>query len=181
MAIDRLQELIPPPQTPTCTSTAGDWLKIKSELGLDFPKELKEFCAVYGMGTFRGSETTAFSIYCPWRGFVDDMRRENQRLREIRSPVKSEDYPFDVFPEEGGLLPLGSDECDAWLCWATKGLPDTWPIVVRWTWGLNGMQSFDLSLSEFLVSILKRKIELPCWPLPWFVDDVRFVPYEGPL
>ncbi len=40
------------------------------------------------------------------------------------------------------------------------------------------MRVFEMSLSELLVSLFERKIELPCFPLPTFVDDVRFIPYE---
>jgi hypothetical protein len=179
-SIERLCELCPPPKVPICSPTASDWATVVSELGVHLPNELFRLCAVYGTGTFRGTETTALSVYCPGhKGFVPHMRLECERLQEIRGAHKTDDHPFDVFPAEGGWLPLGGDENDVWLCWVTKGDPKHWPIVVRWTWGVEGMRTFNLPLTEFLVAILERKIELPCWPDPAFVDDVQFVPYEG--
>src|SRR5205823_6661892 len=129
-------------------------------------------------GTFRGTENTALMVGCPgYPGFVDNFRWECQRLRDIRGPCRSEDYPFDVFPDEGGILPLALDECDVWLCWVARRRTEDWPIFVRWTWGLEGMKIFEMPLSKLLVSLFEREIELPCFPLPTFIDDVRFVPY----
>jgi hypothetical protein len=181
LSLDRLRALIPPPPSPACIPSSSDWRAVESELGTTLPGELLRFCTVYGLGTFRGTETTALSLGCPgYRGFVEDVRAECQRLRDIRGGRKSRDYPFDVFPDEGGLLPLGLDENDVWLCWATHGPPDRWPVVVRWTWGLDGMRAFEMPLSELLVGLFERSIELPCWPLPTFADDVRFVPFGAP-
>jgi hypothetical protein len=179
MSIDQLQRLVPPPEVPAYVPTESDWVQVRAELGVDFPEELRRFCAVYGMGTFRGAETTALSVGCPgYLGFVADFRSELQRLREIRGPRQSDDYPFAVFPEDRGLLPLALDECDVWICWVSRGRPDEWPILVRWTWGVAGLRVFDMPLSELLVALFDRTIELPCFPPPTFVDDVRFVPYE---
>ena len=107
--------------------------------------------------------------------------QECERFREIRGDTQSTYYPFKVFPEEAGLLPFGADDCDVWLCWKTIGDPNEWPIAVRWAWGADGMKVFDLTLSEFLHGALSREIEIPCWPTPWFVDDLRFEAYDGPL
>ena len=117
------------------------------------------------MGTIRGAEATAVSISCPgYGGFAEIVEQECERFREIRGSAKSKDFPFDVFPDKAGLLPFGADECDVWLCWITTGNPNEWPIVVRWAWGTEGMRDFNMPLTEFLVNIIERKIELPCWP-----------------
>lgn len=178
-SLDKLLRLIPPPAAPTCVPVASDWNHVQSELGVTLPEELRQFSTAYGLGTFRGAETTALSIGCPgYRGYVGDIKAECQRLRDIRGAARNEDHPFDVFPDPGGLLPLGLDECDVWLCWATTSAPESWPIVVRWTWGAQGMRTFHRPLSDLLLALFERKVELPCWPLPAFVDDVRFVPYQ---
>jgi hypothetical protein len=180
MAWDRLRRIVAPPDTPTFVPTASDWLRVQSELGVDFPEEHRQFCDLYGMGTFRGSETTALSVWCPgYPQFVEDFRFECQRLRDIRGPVRNEDHPFDVFPNEGGILPLALDECDVWLCWVTHSRPADWPILVRWSWGTDGMSVFDMPLSTLLVALFERRIDLPCFPPPTFTDNVRFIPYES--
>ncbi len=181
MSLVRLRQLIPPPASPTFVPTASEWAQVALELDVALPEELLEFSNAYGLGTFRGTETTALSIWCPGHpNFISSVWDECQRYRDCRGPQRSRHHPFDVFPDTGGLLPLGGDENDVWLCWATEGNPANWPIVVRWTWGDEGMRAFNMPLSEFLTGIFERRIALPCWPEPTFLDDVQFVPYQPP-
>jgi len=182
MPISELNKYVAPPELATHIPKLDEWEVVQSQLGVRLPTELKEFCAKYGVGSFRGEETVGLSIWCPIDGltFVNELRAECQRYLDARGEEESDDFPFKVFPEAGGLLPLGSDENDVWLCWVTNGPPDEWSIAVRWTWGKVGIRVFNVSLSQFLVSIFKREIDLPCWPAPMFESDLHFVPYHGP-
>ncbi|MFO0796384.1 MAG: hypothetical protein U0804_02845 [Gemmataceae bacterium] len=180
MSLEKFLHMFPPPKTPTGAPTANEWNRIQNKLSESLPDELFRFHAAYGVGTFRGEETTALSVCFPSAyDSIENTHHELQRLRDIRGASRSEDQPFDVFPDSGGLLPLGLDENDVWLCWATVGRPENWPIVVRWTWGVQGMRTFHMPLSELMVALFERTIELPCWPLPTFIDNVRFVPYQA--
>jgi hypothetical protein len=176
--LKRLQELVPPPKNPTFIPTPTDWRNCRAELGINLPDELLQFCQVYGFGTFRGTEMTSLSVRCPgYPKYVDGVRVECRRYRDCRGQVRSNDYPFDVFPDEGGLFPFGYDENDIWLCWATHGPSARWPIVVRWDPGLDRIETIEMSLCEFLVSLFDLKLEMPCFPPPSFVDEVQFVPF----
>ncbi len=178
--MDQLQEILPPPNEAVNPPTNEDWAMVEKTFGMPLPSELFSFSRTYGTGTIRGKKNTAVSIYNPGQPeFIQILQFECQRLRDIRGTHKTLDKPFDVFPERGGLLPLGSDECDVWICWEVSGIPEKWPIIVRWSWGIFGMRRFELSLTEFLVRILKRQIELPGWPRPTFFDQIEFVPYRG--
>jgi hypothetical protein len=180
MSLARLCELIPPPSDPSHVPSAEDWERVQAELGTRLPHELFQFATVYGEGTFRGTEATAFGVCSPrYPSFVEMVRFQCERYRECRGDHKDKYHPYDTFPDEGGLFPFGGDETDVWLCWSAKGDPNRWPIVVRWTCGLEGMRTLELSLIDFLVNVLERKLDLPCWPKPFFVDDVRFEPYRG--
>jgi hypothetical protein len=179
VSINQLQSLVPPPVVPAHVPTAGDWDRAEAELGIVFPEELRRICAVYGAGTFRGVYTTALGVMCPgYPEFIANYQFELRRLRDIRGPHETDDHPFAVFPEDGGILPLALDENDIWICWVAKGKPEEWPLLVRWDWGLEGRRIFDMPLSNLLAALFERTIELPCFPLPTFVDDVRFVPYQ---
>ncbi|WP_158264818.1 SMI1/KNR4 family protein [Blastopirellula marina] len=175
-----MKQLIPPPAQPSSRPTEQDWIETQARLGLELPPEWKAFLQTYGAGTFRGSETTALSIYSAGNpSFAEDVSYELERFREIRGDAPTADYPFRIFPEPAGLYPLGIDECDVWICWKCSGAPQEWPIAVRWTWGEQGIRTFDLPLSTFLVRLFERTLELPCWPEPTFLDDVKFVPYPA--
>lgn len=178
---ERIQEIAPPPTSPSHVPSEEVWTSVESKLGASLPAELKWFSQTYGLGTFRGSQTTAISIYSVGPdSFVNDINLELARFREIRGEQSDEAYPFNVFPEGDGLFPLGIDESDIWICWKCAGDPEQWPITVRWSWGEQGMREFDLPLTQFLTELFERSIELPCWPHPTFLDDMKFVPYSGP-
>jgi hypothetical protein len=182
VSLSKLQELVSPPKIPRCPTSDSDWKKVQSDLKTKLPSELKTFSQVYGMGIFRGTETTALSIYAPsYPGFVEVVQYECNRFRSMNARKDYAHYPFDLFPDDGGLLPLGVDESGYCLFWETGGDPENYPIVVHWTFGKCGMARFEMTLSELLVALLERTVELPCWPLPAFVDDVEFIPYNGPL
>ena len=182
MSLNRLSKLIPPPEVPTYVPTEADWEILAKRLGTNLPDSVKELCSVYGMGTFRGNQATAISIHCPgYRGGVDDFINEYDRLKEVRGTHISNEQPFNVFPEENGILPLGLDETDVWLCWKTTEKVNDWEIVVRWTFGPNGLKTFNMGLCEFLVALFERKITLPCWPPPHFTDSVHFAPFTAAL
>jgi hypothetical protein len=183
MSIDKLCGLVEPPKAASHAPASETWNVIEGQIGVGLPRELKAFCSKYGIGSFRAEESPALNIWCPGEGpkFVDELRAECKRYLDARGENRSDDFPYNVFPEAGGLLPLGSDDNDVWLCWVTNGPADTWQIAVRWTWGINGLRTFNLTLCQFLVSLFKREIELPCWPSPMFEEHLHFVPYEGPI
>ncbi len=96
MSLDRLCELFPPPNIPVCPTTLSAWAKVKAELGTDLPEELLRFSTLYGLGTFRGTETTALSIFCPgYSGFVDTIHFNlSIVMRDCRGEHKDERPSF---------------------------------------------------------------------------------------
>lgn len=65
-------------------------------------------------------------------------------------PARREDFseqvPFPLWPEPGGLLPWGSTDNNDHVFWLTIGEPDRWPVVAtnwdEWWVCSGGMQSF---------------------------------------
>lgn len=175
MSIHRLKEILAPPANPVDPPSEKVWDSVRSTLGINLPTNLLTMSKVYGTGMIRGEEMTGLGIYNPGHpNYIRDAQNELQRLRDTRGPVKDSDMPFDVFPDENGLFPFGIDENDVWLCWQVSSHSNEWPIVIRWKYGLDGMEKFEMPLFDFLVRVFERTIELPCWPEPTFVDDMRF-------
>ena len=70
----------------------------------------------------------------------------------------AERCPFPVFPEPGGLLPLGGDTNGGSMFWVTDGPPDGWSLVLYdWRGGYES-ERHEMPLVEFLVGWLSGEI-----------------------
>src|SRR5262249_27823713 len=139
MSIERLTRLIAPPKQPVHPANAESWSLAERNLGVALPADLYEFSKVYGSGTFRGDTDTALVLYNPASPeYSGEISFECQRLRDAVQHSDGKDMPFSVFPETGGLLPFGLDECNVRLCWRTIGPANSWSTVVVWQRGPDG-------------------------------------------
>ena len=74
------------------------------------------------------------------------------------------DYP--IFPDPGGIFPIGANDHPDTIVYLTKGDPDDWRIAVIAEYG--PVMEFDLSLTAFLARLFKGdKSTLP-WKQGWF-------------
>lgn len=174
MPLDDLQRVLAAPQVPLFPAEHQEWRTVESRLGTRFPHDYFMFCKTYGSGVIRGDIDTSLTIFNPAApGYVDEIEFELQRLRDAKSHSGG-DIPFDVYPDEGGLLLFGLDDCNVRLCWRTVSDPNLWPIVVFWQRGPEGYAQFDLPLVLFLTQLINRDLTIRCWPAPAFVDNIRF-------
>jgi hypothetical protein len=83
---------------------------------------------------------------------------------EDESPVQ----PFHLHPAGDGLVPWGGTDNGDVLYWH-KGIrePERWPIVC-YSMRDGDHSTFDLSATEFLVSLLSKQIVVPQFPEDWF-------------
>ena len=181
MALDKLEFIVSPPKSPIESLDASVWDSVVDRLGLKLPQQLRQFCVTYGSGAIVGDETTYLCILNPFSPtYFQTIEFECQRLRDAKHSGGEDAVPFGIYPEMGGLLPLGSDDCGTRLCWKTETITATWPVVVLWDWGLTGFRETQQSLLNFLVRLLSREIEFDCWPAPWFADKLRFRSFSMP-
>jgi hypothetical protein len=177
MSLNELVKLVAPPTKPVHAVMRD--LRVTSKAGreLALPHDLKQFGATYGDGMFRGNQTTRLYIRNPFTpDFAKWSARDLDRLRDSKDSSGGEGVPYPIFPEEGGLFPLGEDDQGTRLWWRTVGDPDSWPIIVQWFLDPDAFKEFSMCLTHFMVALLTRQISLPPWPEPWFRDEVVFVP-----
>src|SRR5262245_54185791 len=95
--------------------------------------------------------------------YLDEVEFACQRLGIPKSHGDEEDFPFPVFPEAGGLLPIGIDETNVRLCWQAVGDAPEWPIVVFWQRGPDGNRVLQIQFTDLLVRLLREEIDVECW------------------
>ena len=156
---DRLLELAPPPPAPVDTGSPDRWGEIERALGTDLPGDYKRFINTYGSGEFcdllwlLNPFSTAEGMNLLHQvGPISDVYREG------RDEPFPEWCPYPLFPEPGGLLPLGGDTNGDNVFWITTGPPAEWPLILyNWRGGYIS-ERHDMPLAEFLVGWLSGAI-----------------------
>lgn len=145
-------------------------------LKLLIPNGLLQFALTYGSGFFVGDLTTELQIYNPLDpNYLQSIEFDRRRLLDAKKAAGDEAVPFAIYPEDGGLLPLGRDDSGTKICWKTR-VDRSWDVVVLWDWGPNGFQILPVPLMDFLFQLFSRELILGCWPEPWFSDGLKFKP-----
>src|SRR5215475_9300487 len=75
-------------------------------------------------------------------------------LKELAQDF-GEKCPYALFPETGGLLPVGITDNGDVIYWLTRGKPADWKIVVNQARSQR-YEEFDCDLISFLRKILMR-------------------------
>lgn len=161
MSIDRLVAVLPPPDEPL--ETQGDWARVESEIGTPLPQDFKDFIARYGTGVING-------FLWPKNPFAAN--KNLSLLREIRLQLEGlrgtkeqfpADYPFPLFPDEGGYLPWGTTDNGDVLHWRTQGAPDEWTVAVTAARDPE-FEEHPVSMTDFLAQVLTRDIVCKVFP-----------------
>lgn len=170
MTIEALVKAVPPPDAPL-TTFAGPWEPIEAELGVALPEDYKDFVRLYGYGDF----LQIVGIHVP----TSESRhvRLVPEVREICDVLRNEeDLPYPLWPEPGGLLPVGKTDYGDYLCWLTRGRPADWRLVV-WDRGFGRFEAFDRDLTDFLAGLATGQILPKEFPEGLLPCDRPFVPY----
>ncbi|MFD0558685.1 hypothetical protein FB566_4638 [Stackebrandtia endophytica] len=100
-------------------------------------------------------EWTPRSSKVPWVAKVEQM------LETLRVFRRGSDFPYEFWPEPGGLVPWADVNGDLLFCWRTVGDdPDAWPVVVADN-GVSEWSEFDGTASACLVELLQGTADLP--------------------
>ena len=181
MYVNKLKELITPPENPVGVGDLQNRKIFEKKLGIKLPTDYYHLLETYGAGYFGGY----FIVYNPFvehsgfdflymlnenRYFYTMMKddfsesKTNLFIRKFRTPngkykicggeADSFGFPFPFYPEEGGLLPCCEFEGEYTVYWKTGG--DKWTIVV---YDCDEFYSeFDMSLTQFLYNLATEKI-----------------------
>ncbi|GAA1026174.1 hypothetical protein GCM10009557_02930 [Virgisporangium ochraceum] len=168
-ALDRLMTLVSPPALPV--DGDGDWQRVEARLGLALPADFKELLRRYGVGQF--DDITLLTPFDTHPDAVFDLVEYAEALTSWYDDLRDDDpenFPFPLYPENGGLLPWAKTGEGTDLCWLTEGRPDDWPTAV---WNVReGGHRYDRGAVELLYGYLsgQARVELLSPPpdVPWF-------------
>lgn len=139
--------------------------EIERSAGMPLPSDFVRWITTHGGGSLMSGY---FVVLSPER--PDYSRSIELRLAALRADRTSAEafpslysFPYDVFPEPGGLYPWGADENAAIVTWRTGGEPDDWPVVCRTHEG--HCEQFDMTMTEFLFRVLSREIMPRIWDM----------------
>jgi hypothetical protein len=170
-----LRSLLSPPVRPF--HTTGDWAAVERGLGTQLPEDYKRFIATYGQGKIcRSLWINDYLALRPGEtalGVVGSYLTQYEDIRAIGVTI-----PYPLFPEPGGLLPLGGLENGGAVNWRTGGPPSGWEIVV-WDSDLDAFDRAEgLGLVPFLVELISMR-----WPhfAPRFDPEAFASPIFEPI
>jgi hypothetical protein len=143
----------------------GDWEEVERAVGILFPADFKAFVSAYGTGSVDGFllVLNPFSARPALR--VQDFGMEMLRvLRENRADG-TEEPPFPIHPEPGGLFPWGATDNGDWCYWVTEpgNDPDRWPIALNMSRGPEWF-NHEGPLTAFLADLLEGVVRVPFLP-----------------
>ena len=170
MTIEALVKAIPPPVMPLAAFD-GPWEPVEAELGMALPQDYKDLMRLYGFGSFleflglNVPVSENFNVR-----FVPQARLICDGFQSMR-----EDVPYPLWPEPGGLLPVGSTDNGDYLMWLTRGRPEDWGGVV-WGRAFLSFELFDCDLTSFLAGLATGEIVPEEFPDDLFPCDEPFVP-----
>jgi hypothetical protein len=134
----------PPSTQPVDPGTPEGWSAVEQKLGTSLPDDYKWLINTYGSGDF-----------CDLLAIVNPFAAtEAWNLLSQVSPVLNHyrfggpfNHTFPCFPEEGGLLPVGSDTSGGDLFWLTRGRPCDWQLVL---FDYDDTEQYSMGLVKFL-------------------------------
>ena len=169
MSIEALRKVAPPPAIPIAPFM-GSWGPLELQLRSKLPEDYKSLVRLYGLGSF----LDFFFFYLP------QSRDRYVRLEAEISVVckifaNDESLPYPVWPNPGGLLPVGRTDNGDYIFWLTEGEPADWRVVV-WDRGLilDACETFDCDLTTFIAGVITGEIRPTAFP-----EDL--LPYEPPF
>ena len=162
-SIEKLVRLEPPPSKPIAPGNPEKWGALESGLnGLRLPNDYKDLTRLYGVGRwfnfleimnpFQPFQHAQFADFHGW------VRKRLEGLDEGFKFRRHFSAPFVGHPSPNGLFPFAYDDAGGTLCWQVGGPRDSWPIICLDAKMSNRFDRFDLSLTGFLVALLKGEI-----------------------
>lgn len=167
-----LRQLLPPPPG------AGediDWAAAETRWGTGFPRDYKDFMAVYGIGGIRSEEIGEIGILGPFPTGAheyspDDFEDETGNARLAWEEEGADHESLDLDPEH--ILAWGYTSHADMLCWLTSDPdPDKWPVLLFARHGREICEVVPMGMVEFLRRLLTD--ELPSFSME-FTPEARF-------
>lgn len=109
-------------------------------------------------------------------GYEIRMEAMLEAYDESRSELPDE-FTFNIYPEENGLLPFAYTDNGDELYWLTAPEFDDWSIVVYESASPDHHQ-FNMSFSEFMYNLITHQIKCDIFDDDMFEDDMEYTAVE---
>ena len=166
--LDELTKILPPPKKPA-KLVASSFADVEVKWGVALPADYKAFLETYGPGKL----ASFLFLKDPRDAAFDDFFRD-----VVGAMREAGDVPGPLFPEPGGLLPIGTTDNGDTIAFRTTGAPDGWSVVIAEGRGPETSE-YTGTLTAFLVAVLRGQHECPVFPEDFPRKPLQFEP-EGP-
>ena len=170
MPVESLSQVLRPALIPI--ESVGSWAAIEDAVGVELPDDFKVFIRVYGSGII-GTFITIFNPFDrrPALNFLEQSRQHLSALSVLFD--HGEEKVFDLFPSNGGLLPVGRTENGDVIHWLTRENSADWTMVVNEARSPS-YERFRCSLTTFLEGIFDGSKLCRVFPASIFESDRSF-------
>ncbi len=159
---EALQSPLPAPSAPVDTGSPDAWRALEERVGTEFPGDYKEFTRVYGSGALELGAAKPYEYVWLLSPFSDNpnlaLASQIKPMCDAYAVMKDafpEDYPREIYPSEGGILPWALDESRLFFYWLTKGGTTDWTILLEY----EGRECvYSQSTTEFLYRAIRGEL-----------------------
>ncbi|MGH8876361.1 MAG: hypothetical protein ACRD0P_03305 [Stackebrandtia sp.] len=143
-------------------STGGvDVASLEAELGTQLPTDYRFLTETFPYGLF---QDWLQLLHPHWMrdsaAFASWIRQWCAIQRDAKASV-APTFPYDFFPDPGGLLPWADINGDIQFYWVARGEPDTWPVVVGDRALGEASDVYSMPTAEFLEALLNGTVAPP--------------------
>lgn len=161
MTIQELQFVLHAPDTPVevprLEQFDNEQLPLRS-----WPSDYLEYLDCYGTGSI-DDFLWIFNVSSK-KPYLDLSHQSNVMLESLRELGGGGILrKFHLFPEPGGLFPIGITDNGDGVYWNTAGIPDDWTIVLNAAREAT-VEEYNMGLIPFLIKLLKKEIRSEIFP-----------------
>jgi len=161
MSFEKLKSILRVPNSAISSGNSSEWSEVEGKLGTVLPTDYKEFISLYGSGII-GNFITIYSPFTENENmnlFIQQKLNKDAYLTlKVSYP---EDFPYDVYPTNGGILPWGRTDNGDTLNWVVNTHGD-WAILVDG--GSGDYFEYNGSMTGFLHAVLSGRVVCSIFP-----------------
>ncbi len=162
MSLEKLKSILPVPNLAISSDNSSNWSEVENKLGIVLPSDYKDFITLYGSGIIGNF----IMIYSPFTEnenmnfFIQqNLNKDAYLTLKVSFP---EDYPYEVFPTNRGILPWGRTENGDTLNWIVDTNQGDWAILIDD--GSGDYFEYKGSMTGFIYDVLSESIVCPIFP-----------------
>lgn len=171
MYLNKLTNLLIPPNNVDSISIKKNIKLVEERFDFKFPEDFIKFSTNYGAGQIN----EFISIYSAINStaYYEMIEKNCQYYRDFKKEFPDE-YKHSIFPEDGGLFPLGRTDGGSLMWWHTASKAENWFIVVydenSWDY-----EEYNMQLCEFIYKYFTKQIECEGFPDSLREEKLHFV------